>query len=334
MLLSQFLSASILLATSVTALPSRSSHPTNPPAPTPLPLILWHGLGDTYDAEGLASVAKLASRINPNTYVYTIRLSNTSSLDRRATFFGNLTTQLETVCEDLRSHPILSTAPAVNALGFSQGGQFLRGYIEKCNNPPVKNLVTFGSQHNGIAKFQKCKTGDLLCASVAALLKANTWGVAQSTLVPAQYYRDPEDLDSYLEHSNWLADINNERDVKNKTYARSLASLNKFAMYLFKDDETVVPRQSGWFAEVNGTTGNVTLLRDREIYKQDWLGMRKLDDKGGLVFREVEGKHMELDQENLEDVFKEFFAADEHKEEVSWFDRTQSWAQKVLFNDL
>jgi len=334
MILPQILSAFLLLVTSAAALPSPPSHPPNPPAPTPLPLILWHGLGDTYDAEGLASIAKLASRINPNTYVYTIRLSNTSSLDRRATFFGNLTTQIETVCEDLRTHPILSTAPAVNALGFSQGGQFLRGYIEKCNNPPVKNLVTFGSQHNGIAKFQKCKTGDFLCASVAALLKANTWGVAQSTLVPAQYYRDPEALDTYLENSNWLADINNERDVKNETYAQNLASLDKFAMYLFKDDETVVPRESGWFAEVNGTTGNTTLLKDREIYKQDWLGLRKLDDKGGLVFREVEGKHMELDQENLEDVFKEFFAATEQKTKDSWADRAQGWSQKVLLNDL
>ena len=44
---------------------------------------------------------------------------------------GNLTEQLAQVCSDLASHPILSPAPAVNALGFSQGGQFLRGFVER-----------------------------------------------------------------------------------------------------------------------------------------------------------------------------------------------------------
>jgi palmitoyl-protein thioesterase len=329
------LSTVLLLTTTLTpilAFPATSSHPPNPPAPTPLPLVIWHGLGDTFDADGLKSTAELAERVNPNTYVYTIRLSNSSSSDRRSTFFGNITTQLDSVCTQLREHPVLSKAPAINALGFSQGGQFLRGYIERCNDPPVKNLVTFGSQHNGIAKFQRCSSSDFLCHSVAQLLKANTWGVAQNTLVPAQYYRDPEDLESYLEHSNWLADVNNERGVKNETYAKNLAGLSKFAMYLFKDDQTVVPRESGWFAEVNGTTGEVTELRNRTIYKEDWLGLKTLDEKKGLVFREVEGKHMELHEDVLTDVFREFFAPDHGIKEslVAVADAVAGTAQSVL----
>ena len=98
-----------------------------------------------YAADGLADVASLAEKIHPGTFTYIIRLDEDASSDRTATFFGNLTLQIDQVCSDLASHPILSTAPAVDALGFSQGGQFLRGYVERCNNPPVRSLVTFGS---------------------------------------------------------------------------------------------------------------------------------------------------------------------------------------------
>ena len=38
-----------------------------------------------------------------------------------------------------------SKANGYNAIGFSQGGQFLRGVAQKC--PGMKNLISFGGQH-------------------------------------------------------------------------------------------------------------------------------------------------------------------------------------------
>jgi palmitoyl-protein thioesterase len=273
---------------------------------TPLPLIIWHGLGDNYAADGLASVAELAEETNPGTLVYIIRIDDDASADRTATFFGNVTTQLEKVCADLAAHPILSTAPAVDALGFSQGGQFLRGYVERCNFPPVRSLVTFGSQHNGISEFQTCGASDWICKGAQALLRYNTWSAyVQNRLVPAQYFRDPTQYEQYLENSNFLADINNERLLKNKTYKENLEKLEKFVMYIFEDDETVVPMQSGWFAEVNGT--DVQDLRDRALYKEDWLGLKALDKKGALEFKTTPGGHMTLSDKLLEKVFKDYY---------------------------
>ena len=272
---------------------------------TPLPLIIWHGLGDNYAAEGLTSVAELAEQVNPGTYTYIIRLDDDSSADRTATFFGNVTAQIETVCEDLRSDPILSTAPAVDALGFSQGGQFLRGYIERCNFPQVRSLVTFGSQHNGISEFQSCRATDFLCRGAQNLLRSNTWSsFVQSRLVPAQYFRNPSSqYAEYLEYSNFLADINNERQLKNKTYKDNIEKLERFVMYIFEDDETVIPKESGWFSEVNGT--EVTKLRERDLYKEDWIGLKALDKKGALGFETTPGKHMSLSDKLLEVVFRE-----------------------------
>ncbi|KAF2684021.1 alpha/beta-hydrolase [Lentithecium fluviatile CBS 122367] len=301
--------STLLLLPSILAIPT--------PPSEPLPLLIWHGLGDNYAADGLHSVGDLAVEANPGTFVYYIRLDENPDSDKSATFLGNLTEQIAQVCEDLASHPILSIAPGVNALGFSQGGQFLRGYVERCNIPPVKNLVTFGSQHNGIAKYQICGATDWLCKAYIGLLKANTWGHwVQSHLVPAQYFKATnettgEPTKDYLENSNFLADINNERELKNTTYAKNLASLNKFVMYVFEDDTTAIPKESGWFAYTNITSGEVTHLRNRTIYKEDWIGLKQLDEKGGLEFKTTEGGHMQLDDEVLTDVFKTYFSPPE-----------------------
>ncbi|CBX99071.1 hypothetical protein LEMA_P083100.1 [Plenodomus lingam JN3] len=229
---------------------------------------------------------------------------------------------MDVVCDDIASHPVLSAAPGLNALGFSQGGQFLRALVQRCGDRVrVRNLVTFGSQHNGIAKYQVCGSSDWLCKSYIALLKSNTWSAwVQSHLVPAQYFkavdeRTGEPTEEYLENSNFLADVNNERASKNEAYARRLAGLDHFVMYVFENDTTVIPKESGWFAYTNVTDGRVTGVREREIYKEDWIGLKKLDERGGLHFESTEGEHMQLSDEVLVDVFKKWFAPSDSR---SW----------------
>jgi len=333
-LLRHVLTLSTLCHVSVTSILPQNPLLSHPPiaasshTPTPLPLVIWHGLGDksvpsptltppqpqrsltshSYAADGLQSVGALAEETNPGTYVYYIRLSDDASADRRASFLSNLTEAVSKVCSDLAAHPILSAAPAINALGFSQGGQFLRAYVERCNSPPVATLVTFGAQHNGIADFQNCALDDWVCHGARGVLRGNTWSAfVQARFVPAQYFRDPDDLDRYLESSNFLADVNNEREGKNETYRANLKRLERFAMYVFGADQTVVPKESAWFSEVNGTSGEVTGLRDRRMYAEDWLGLRWLDGEKRLEFREAPGKHMELSDELLVDAFKRYF---------------------------
>jgi palmitoyl-protein thioesterase len=299
----------------------------------PLPIVIWHGLGDSADADGLKEIASLLDDIHPGTYVHIISLGQTvGSADRSQSFFGNLTNQIDRVCHQLADDRILSTAPAIDAIGFSQGGQFLRGYIERCGHwaPKVRSLITFGSQHNGIAEFQKCESAtDWVCQGANALLKSSTvWSsFVQNRLVPAQYYRDTEDWENYLAHSNFLADVNNERELKNETYADNLAAVEKMVMVVFKHDKTVIPPESGWFSEVEVLKDGekeirkVTSLKDRKIYKEDWIGLKTLDEKGGLVFEEVEGEHMQLKDRDLKKLFNKYFGEEGKKfddEDEKW----------------
>jgi len=112
-----------------------------------------------------------------------------------------------------------------------------------------------------------------------------------------------DDFENYLEHSNFLADINNERKTKNATYAQNLAEVEKFVMIVFHDDKTVIPKESGWFAEVNVTSGSTTKLKDLPIYQEDWIGLKKLDEKGGLRFVTLPGEHMHIKEKVLRNLF-------------------------------
>ncbi|KAK3721736.1 hypothetical protein LTR37_002901 [Vermiconidia calcicola] len=308
----------------LTLLAFTSARPA-PKPPQPLPLLIWHGLGDRFDADGLQSTGELAQEVNPGTYVYYIRTADDGNTDRTNTFFGNLTTQIDGVCDaihnDTRLLDRVTNSLRVDALGFSQGGQFLRGLLERCDGLSIRSLVTFGSQHNGIAQFQTCGTFDLVCKGATALVKNNAWtDYVQNKVVPAQYYRTINETtglgsDEYVAHSNFLSDVNNERETKNEAYSAKIASLEKFAMYVFEEDVTVVPKESGWFAEKNSTSGEVTPLRERKMYREDWLGLKKLDEEGGLVFRNASGAHMELDDEILTKAFKEFFGPEKKFED-------------------
>lgn len=101
--------------------------------------------------------------------------------------------------------------------------------------------------------------------------------------------------------------------MKNETYKKNLASLNKFAMFMFEEDTVAVPKESSLFSEVNATTGEVTPLQDRPIYKEDWLGLKQLDEQGKLDFNTVPGQHMHLSKKVLRRAFEEYFAPVEDK---------------------
>ncbi|KAF2861589.1 alpha/beta-hydrolase [Piedraia hortae CBS 480.64] len=289
-------------------------------ATSPLPLIIWHGLGDTYTAPGLHEVGQFAQKTHPGTYIHYIHLSDDSSRDRSSSFLGNITTQLTTVCAQLHSNKNLLSRDGktlrVDALGFSQGGQLLRGLLQRCEGLSIRSLVTFGSQHNGITQFQACGAYDVLCKGAMALVGAQVWGpAAQGHVVPAQYFR-PVDAKTghppreFFEYSNFLADVNNERESKDWRYKTAIAGLEQFVMFVFGEDELVVPKESGWFGEVNVTTGEVVSVREREVYKRDWLGLRVLDERGGLVFRTTPGRHMELTGEVIREVCERYFGGE------------------------
>ncbi|CCG83359.1 Palmitoyl-protein thioesterase [Taphrina deformans PYCC 5710] len=261
-----------------------------------LPTVVWHGLGDSADSEGIVSLLDILSN-------HTSSPSHAISTGPRdSSFIGNINNQLAQQCEILKANPDLKDG--FNAIGFSQGGQFLRAYIERCNDPPIKSLMTWGSQHAGIVQVPCQQETSPLCQSSRFVVRSNAFSsFVQNRIIPAQYYKG-NDLEAYLQGSIFLADINNERALKNKTYISNLASLHNFVMIMFEDDITVIPKQSSLFQDVDAN-GIVTPVQNTTYY--DNLGLRALDNRKALISITVQGGHMQIDETQLLDFVDKYF---------------------------
>ncbi|TPX66757.1 palmitoyl[protein] hydrolase [Spizellomyces sp. 'palustris'] len=267
----------------------------------PTPVVLWHGMGDSCcNPDSMGQVKQTLVEELPGVYVHSIMIGKSEDEDRKASYFDQINRQVQQVCEQLKSDSNLKDG--FNAIGFSQGGQFLRAYVERCNDPPMHNLITFGSQHAGVSEWPGCRDrNDFSCSLARSLLLRGAYlSWVQSRVVQAQYYKDAKNYETYLVKNIFLPDINNEREYKNSTYATNLKSLKKFVMLMFEDDDMVVPKQSAWFGYWN-EEGIVVPLREQPLYKEDWLGLKEMDKANKLVFDTIPGRHMQIELAYLRD---------------------------------
>ena len=147
---------------SETAAVSTSAQP-QPPLPSPppsrsrrhhRPVLLLHGMGDSCCApRSMGALAAAIRREIPGTTVLSVDTSfkgrrggggggggaeeegaSSASEDVLSGFFGDVSSQVERACGWLRSHPAIrdSEEGGFDAVGFSQGGLFLRALVQRC----------------------------------------------------------------------------------------------------------------------------------------------------------------------------------------------------------
>eukprot|EP00005_Dracoamoeba_jomungandri_P003747 CAMPEP_0174256150 /NCGR_PEP_ID=MMETSP0439-20130205/5388_1 /TAXON_ID=0 /ORGANISM="Stereomyxa ramosa, Strain Chinc5" /LENGTH=271 /DNA_ID=CAMNT_0015338631 /DNA_START=128 /DNA_END=943 /DNA_ORIENTATION=- len=256
-------------------------------------------MGDTCcNPLSLGRLQKLIEETLPGIYVYSIEIGPNQLEDQIAGFLGNSNSQIEGVCEKLRSDPKL--ANGFNAVGFSQGAQFLRGYVERCNLPKVHNLVSIGGQHQGVFGFPRCPgENSTLCEFVRKMLDLGAYlSFVQDSIIQAQYWHDPTQQAAYLKDCILIPDLNNAHDKKNQTYKDNMVSLNNFVMVKFTEDTMVQPRESEWFGFYKqGQDKETVTLQETDLYQQDWIGLKQLDGEGKLKFLSVVGDHLRFSEE-------------------------------------
>ena len=84
-------------------------------------------------------------------------------------------------------------------------------------------------------------------------------------------------------------------EEKNTAYKKVISNLDNFVLAKWISDTVIIPPASSHFGFYDLGQDNTTLtLQELPLYKEDWLGLRELDRKGKLHFREMEGKHMDF----------------------------------------
>ncbi|KXS09678.1 alpha/beta-hydrolase [Gonapodya prolifera JEL478] len=268
-------------------------------------------MGDTCCGDSMNHVKELIQDTLPGVYVKSIQVGPDDSADKRAGFLGRLDDQIDAACNDILDDPIIDAANGINLIGFSQGGQFLRALVERCEGMWPYRFISFGGQHAGIADVPSCSSSDSsACSFARRLLRLGAYlPFVQSNVVQAQYYRDPNDYEGYLDKCTFLPDVNNEKE-QNEAYKENIVGLDKIVLVRFSQEETVVPAESSWFGWYNATSGEAIPLKETPLYQEDWLGLKEVDERGDLIFETAEGKHMQFSDEYLVSLVEEYFSED------------------------
>jgi len=266
----------------------------------PTPVVLWHGMGDSCcNPLSMGWIAKYMAKKVPGLHVHALMIGDNVIQDTENGFFMNINKQIVLACERIQSDPAL--ADGYNAVGFSQGGLFLRGLAQRCPSPPIRNLVSIGGPQQGVYGLPKCLgENHRVCDYVRRLLNYGAYvGWIQRLLVQAQYWHDPLAEEEYLENSLYLADINNQGATKNSSYVAALTQLSNLVLVKFSSDTVVDPKGSEWFSWFS-EDGSMEQMNKTQLYTQDWIGLKQLDQAGRLHLLEFPGDHLQMDQESLD----------------------------------
>ena len=272
--------------------------------------MIYRGLNSTC-CEGTTKILiDQIQAVLPLVDIHSVDLGKTRESDLLHSIFSDANEQVYRVCEQLKADVRLKDG--FNGIGLSQGGLLLRAYIQRCNDPPVKNFITLGSPHAGINDLPDCEESAMrrISENVLTFLHLPTkeivarWtcralqrafkeyahsALFQSYFLPAQYYIGktiPEANDE--EKPIFIQEINNEKEPRNETFKNNLGSIQTFVMYRFSDDQLVIPVESEWF----DLQPNKSLTEQPEIYRKDWLGLRQLNETGRLHLKVINGSHL------------------------------------------
>ena len=186
-----------------------------------------------------------------------------------------------------------------NIIAHSQGTLLARAFVQRFDWPPVHVLISWVGPQAG--QFGVPTYEPLL--GYLNRVTSGMWYTPQlqssrsssRTLSFANYWRDPTKLDLYLANSGFLADINNERPLKNASYATRLARLEHFVLVYSSSDSIIQPAVSSWFGFYkDNSTDTLEPLASRQMYKEDWIGLRALDTTGRLHFAQIDCMHIEV----------------------------------------
>lgn len=289
-----------------------------------MPIVVFRGLNDSCCQGRAKKLVDALHRYLPSSaFIYSVRLHNDPYLDRLSSVFGNALDQVDQVCEQLGTVPELSNG--FIGIGLSQGGLLLRAYVERCPRPVLIKLITLGSPHVGVDTVPRCGSKDakeltqeikttldllvrmvpdrLLCGILRRLiLRALNSTFFQTFIIPAQYFLITNSSSSSSSSSSsartrslssppFLATVNNEPPWPfNQTYKERLANLSLFVSYRFDRDELILPPYSPWFSRAERGAFN---LSQEEIYQEDWIGLRQLNETGRLQLRTLPDGHMQ-----------------------------------------
>jgi palmitoyl-protein thioesterase len=261
---------------------------------TVYPVLFIHGIGDACHFQGVESQVNFL-KTKLGVPVKCIEIGNGFV----TSWFRQFSKQAEEMCEKVKNDPLFQNKFSIFAV--SQGTLLGRYIIQKCDiKGEVVNYVSLNGPQMGIGSLPKI-TCPIICPLINQIVGEVIYNdYFQKNLGPSGYYKDRYNYGKFLEFSSFLADLNNERNNKSLVYKEKICKLNKVLLIKNLNDTVITPRESSFFEFFDPEGKSIVPLFNSTFYKEDWLGLRYLNENNKLSFLELEGEHVIISFEDIE----------------------------------
>ncbi|XP_029052176.2 lysosomal thioesterase PPT2 homolog isoform X1 [Osmia bicornis bicornis] len=236
-------------------------------------VVVIHGVLTGSDSMEL--ISNRIQEMHPGTQVYnTPRYAGWSSLEP-------MWRQVEEIGVDVLS--IGAAFPeGIHLVGYSQGGLLARAILQRFPKHNVRNFISLSSPQAGQygTRFLHLFFPDLVCETAYELFYSK---IGQHTSV-GNYWNDPHHQKLYYKYSKFLPYLNNEINMTRKStdFKEGLTKLKRMVLVGGPEDGVITPWQSSHFAYYDANE-TVVEMRDRDIYKDDLIGLKTLDKSDRLT---------------------------------------------------
>lgn len=264
-----------------------------------LPVVLVHGImSDAYYMEPIKDF--IHEYMGDDVYVKNVEIG-----EGTRTSFINMEYQITLLRTAIEQDPNLRNG--FNIIAHSQGTLIARAYIEQYNKPRVFNYISFGGPQQGVfgtpGDFDtRFRFLDYVESLQYYILYSS---FAQRFISFAGYWHDTLHNDAYLANCRFLPRINNEIEHPLKEqFKNNICSLTNVVLVSSDKDDIIEPISSCHFGfyKLDSQSEQESLF-ETDLYKQDKLGLKILNETGRLHFRMAHCTHTDYqrDKQNFKE---------------------------------
>ncbi|KAH0577410.1 Palmitoyl-protein thioesterase [Spironucleus salmonicida] len=247
-----------------------------------VPIVMMHGAG--LDASSLNDMKMWIEQKIQGVAIVNCEVGNgvQDSLNM------SLTAQTKLLTDCIMGNPVL--ANGFIGVGHSQGTLLLRGYLSAGKGPKMIRYISIAGPQGGFYCFGN--SGDSICdtSSPVGLIQASFTKMTQYTEAVqnkngiANFWKDPTDLSTYRTGCQFMPDINQQRAAKNPLVKAAFESLDLVVLFGSFLDGAVKPFQSLFFGfYADGSTTDIVDMTEQDYYKQDWFGLKTMNEAGKVL---------------------------------------------------